>query len=121
MERGFESGTLPEDDKGNSDETHFVFNMGNGKTLALIGDKDVKYTYVFSCGERITMMVWLAVGEMLDGLQHLECLACRAKGNQKEVLSETCIGHVYYLSTIGRHIWKTKQQMLSFKTLRLRA
>ena len=41
----------------------FVFNMDNGKTLAFIGDKEVKYADVVSGGEPITMMVRITGGK----------------------------------------------------------
>ena len=63
LKRGFESGQLHEDECENADETHFVFNMDNGKTLAFIGDKEVKYADVVSGGEPITMMVRITGGK----------------------------------------------------------
>lgn len=62
LKRGFASGELQEDNMENADETHFVFNMDNGKTLGMIGDNDVKYADVVSGGEPITMMVRLSGG-----------------------------------------------------------
>jgi len=46
----------------NEDETHFVFNMDNGKTLGLCGTTQVKYTDVVSGGENFTMMLRLSGG-----------------------------------------------------------
>lgn len=63
IKRAFENGDIDEDNIENADETHFVFNMDNGKTLAFIGDKEVKYADVVSGGEPITMMVRLTGGK----------------------------------------------------------
>lgn len=60
--RGFQSGLLNENRIENADETHFVFNMDNGKTLGIKGDSDVKYADVVSGGDPITMMVRLTGG-----------------------------------------------------------
>lgn len=62
LKRGFESGLLNETRIENADETHFVFNMDNGKTLGLKGDRHVKYADVVSGGDPITMMVRLTGG-----------------------------------------------------------
>ena len=45
----------------NFDETHFVINMDNGRTLGFKGDTDVKYADVTSGGEAMTMVVRLNV------------------------------------------------------------
>ena len=52
--RGFESGDLNED---NMDETHFVINCDNGRTLGFHGDTEVKYADVVSGGIGMTMIV----------------------------------------------------------------
>lgn len=57
VSREFRSGSLKEEDVFNADETHFVINMDNHKTLALKGDEHVKYADVVSCDVGITMMV----------------------------------------------------------------
>lgn len=62
LKRGFECGELNEDCVENADETHFVFNMDNGRTLGFIGDNDIKYADVVSGGEPITMMVRISGG-----------------------------------------------------------
>lgn len=62
LKRGFESGLLNENRIENADETHFVFNMDNGKTLGFKGDDHVKYADVVSGGDPITMMVRLTGG-----------------------------------------------------------
>ena len=62
LKREFSSGTLDEDCVVNSDETHFVFNMHNFKTLAMRGDDHVKYADVISGTDNMTMMVTLSGG-----------------------------------------------------------
>lgn len=62
LKRAFQSGHFKEEDIENADETHFVINMDNGKTLGFIGDNDVKYLDVVSGGEAITMMVRISGG-----------------------------------------------------------
>lgn len=63
LKRAFESGELNEDTVENADETHFVFNLDNGKTLAFIGDREVRYADVVSGGQPITMMVRITGGK----------------------------------------------------------
>ena len=46
----------------NIDETHFVINMENGKTLGLYGEYVVKYANVVSSGEAMTMMIYIIGG-----------------------------------------------------------
>lgn len=58
----FESGELSEDDVEIADETHFVLNMDNGKTLRFIREIEVKYAYVVSARDPITMMVRITGG-----------------------------------------------------------
>ena len=41
----------------NVDETHFIINMDNGKSLGFRGDDTIKYADVVSGGVRITMVV----------------------------------------------------------------
>ncbi|SPQ96949.1 unnamed protein product (mitochondrion) [Plasmodiophora brassicae] len=60
--RGFESGELDENLIENWDETHFVINMDNGKTLGFRGDTEVKYADVVSGGIGMTMVVRLTGG-----------------------------------------------------------
>ena len=62
LKRGFESGELDEDLVENADETHFVFNMDNGRTVGMRGDEHVKYADVASGDEGITMMVRITGG-----------------------------------------------------------
>ncbi|KAI2506922.1 hypothetical protein MHU86_7514 [Fragilaria crotonensis] len=62
LHRGFSSGELDENLIENMDETHFVINVDNGRTLGVRGDNDVKYADVVSGGEGMTMMVRLTGG-----------------------------------------------------------
>jgi hypothetical protein len=60
--REFQSGALDENLVENADETNFVINMDNGKTLGFRGDNDVKYVDVVSGGMGMTMLVSLTGG-----------------------------------------------------------
>ena len=60
MSRGFESGELNEDLIENVDETHFIINMDNGKTLEFKRDDIVKYVDVVFSGLGITQVVRLS-------------------------------------------------------------
>lgn len=40
LKRGFDSGDLQKYHVSNADETHFGFNMGNGKTIGMSGDQN---------------------------------------------------------------------------------
>ena len=62
LKRGFDSGSLQDYMVENADETHFVFNMDNGRTIGFRGQESVKYADVVSGGEGITMMVRLTEG-----------------------------------------------------------
>ena len=57
LKRGFEAGDLVENLVENSDETHFLPNMDNGRTIGLRGQESVKYAAVISGDEGINMMV----------------------------------------------------------------
>ena len=63
MKRGFESRLYDEDCIENADETHFVCNMHNGKTLGFKGEDVVSYADVVSGGQSMTMMVRLSGGK----------------------------------------------------------
>ncbi|KAL3685112.1 hypothetical protein R1sor_003134 [Riccia sorocarpa] len=58
----FQSGQLDENLLENTDETHFMINMDNGKTLGSRGDNDVKYDDVVSGGQGMTMVVKVTGG-----------------------------------------------------------
>ena len=51
LARQFESGEIDENDVENADETHFVINYDNGRTLGFAGEEAVKYADVVSGGE----------------------------------------------------------------------
>ncbi|KAL3678568.1 hypothetical protein R1sor_021524 [Riccia sorocarpa] len=58
----FQSGQLDENLIENIDETHFVINMDNGKTLGFRGDNHVKYADVVSGGQGMIMVVKVTGG-----------------------------------------------------------
>jgi hypothetical protein len=62
LKRDFESGVLDENVVENGDETHFLINMDNGRTVAGIGDRDIRYTDVVSGGTGMTMFVRVSGG-----------------------------------------------------------
>lgn len=62
LARAFRSGELQEDDVENADETHFVINLDNGRTLGFKGAEEVKWVDVVSGGEGMTMVVRLSGG-----------------------------------------------------------
>ena len=62
MKRMLTNGKVDENDIGNADETHFVINMDNGRTLGFSGEDDLKYTDVVSDGEGMTMVFRLSGG-----------------------------------------------------------
>jgi DDE superfamily endonuclease len=62
LQRQFETGTLDEQLFRNADETHFVINMDNGRTLGFRKEEVIKYADVVSGGESMTMMVYLSGG-----------------------------------------------------------
>ncbi|RLN69414.1 hypothetical protein BBJ28_00022260 [Nothophytophthora sp. Chile5] len=62
VKRGFESGVLNEDTIENIDETHFIIDFDNGKTLDFSGVKQIKYADVVSGGEGMTMVVRISGG-----------------------------------------------------------
>ena len=53
----FQSGQLDECNVENADETHFLINMDNVRTLGFRSDEHVKYADVSSGGEGMKMMV----------------------------------------------------------------
>ena len=62
LKRGFRSGDLDENLVENMDETHFIVNVDNGRTLGFRGDENVKYADVVCGGEGMTMMVRITGG-----------------------------------------------------------
>ena len=53
---------MDENDVENADETHFIINFDNGRTLGFSGDKEVKYADVVSRSEGFTMVMRLPGG-----------------------------------------------------------
>jgi hypothetical protein len=45
------------------DETHFVINMDNRRTLGLSGDKSVRYQDVIRGGQGMTIIVQISIGK----------------------------------------------------------
>ena len=62
VQRGFLSKEYHEDYIENVDETYFVINVDNGRTLGFRGDQVVKYADVVSGGEAMTMVVRITRG-----------------------------------------------------------
>lgn len=62
IKRSFDSGSIDESCIQKSDETYFVLKLESGKTLSFVGDQQVKYLYVVSGGESMTMMVEISGG-----------------------------------------------------------
>ena len=62
LQRGFGSGIFDENLMENVDETHFVVNLDNGRTLGFRGDTTVKYVEVVSGGESMTMVIRISGG-----------------------------------------------------------
>ncbi|GMF41526.1 unnamed protein product [Phytophthora fragariaefolia] len=60
--RDFTSGKLNEDTVENMDETNFVIDFADDKTLGLVGQKQIKYADVVSGGEGMTMVVRISGG-----------------------------------------------------------
>ncbi len=63
LKRGFESGQLNENQIENADETHFVFNMDNVRTVGFRSQEHVRYADVESGNKGITMMVRITGGK----------------------------------------------------------
>ncbi|OWZ04528.1 hypothetical protein PHMEG_00023552 [Phytophthora megakarya] len=62
LKRGFESGHFINDQMYNMDETHFIVDMDNGKTLSFKRDQHVKYADVVAGTTGMTMVVLLQGG-----------------------------------------------------------
>ena len=60
LQRGFASEEFDENLMENLDETHFVVNLDNGRTLGFRGDTTVKYAKVVPGGESMTMVVCIS-------------------------------------------------------------
>ena len=57
LQRGFQSGEFDENLIDNLDETHFVINVDNGRTLGFRGDSTVRYAEVVSGRDSMIMVV----------------------------------------------------------------
>jgi hypothetical protein len=62
LQRDFQTGIFDENLIENIDETHFVINIDNGRTLGFRGDTTVKYADVVSSGNSMTMVVRISKG-----------------------------------------------------------
>lgn len=62
VQRGFANGSLNENAIENIDETHFIVDFDNGKTLGFSGETSIKYADVVSGGEGMTMVVRISGG-----------------------------------------------------------
>jgi len=62
----FDAKELEEDLVENIDETHFVLNMDNGKTLGFIAENEVKHVDVSSGGDGMTMVFRVTGGRCHD-------------------------------------------------------
>ena len=60
--REFRSRTIDENNICNADETHFLINLDNHRTLGRCGEADVKYVDVVSGSQGMTMMVRISGG-----------------------------------------------------------
>ncbi|OWY93114.1 hypothetical protein PHMEG_00037609, partial [Phytophthora megakarya] len=63
LQREFASGELDENCVENIDETHFVIDFDNGRTLGFIGETQIRYADVVSGGEGMTMVVRISGGQ----------------------------------------------------------
>ena len=62
LQRSFESVVFDDNLMENVDETHFVVNLDNGRTLGFRGDTTIKYAEVVSGGDLMTMVIRILVG-----------------------------------------------------------
>jgi DDE superfamily endonuclease len=62
IQRDFVPGALDENMVENMDETHFIVNMDDGKTLGFRGDEECKYMDTVSGGEGMTMVLRITGG-----------------------------------------------------------
>ena len=62
LQRGIQSGEFDENLMDNIDETHFVINVDNGRTLGFRGDSTVRYAEVVFGGDSMTMVVRISGG-----------------------------------------------------------
>ena len=60
--RDFESGVFDDNLMENVDETHFIVNLDNGRTLGFRGDTTIKYAEVVSGGDSMTIVIRISGG-----------------------------------------------------------
>lgn len=106
LKRAFESGEFQEDFVENADETHFVFNIYNGRTDGLKGDEHVKYADVVSQEERMTMMV-RGIGGRHASVQPLRLVFKNEETSDPISGVPDSVPGVYYCS--GKNGWMDNQ------------
>ena len=62
LHKGFKTRVFDDNLMENVDETHFVVNLENGRTLGFKGNTTVKYTEVVSGGDSMTMVIRILGG-----------------------------------------------------------
>ena len=62
LKRNFDNDFFDENLMENIDETHFVINMDNGRTLGFWDDTSTKYAKVVSSGNSMTLVVRISGG-----------------------------------------------------------
>jgi hypothetical protein len=86
LQRGFQTSIFDENLIENIDETHFVVNVDNGRTLGFQGDTTIKYADVVSGGDSMTMVVRISGGRrflieaprlIFTNVQHISYLGTR--------------------------------------------
>jgi hypothetical protein len=107
-QREFESGELDENFVENGDETHFVMNMDNGKTLAAINEMSIKYADVVSGGVGMTMYVRLSGGARCIRLRIYRKLGTRV--DQRTNPSAAYIGFGLRRRSSSTNYWITLEQ-----------
>lgn len=63
LQRGFASGEFSETHMENMDETHFIIDMDNGRTLSARGEHNIRYADVVSGTTGMTMIVQVIGGK----------------------------------------------------------
>ena len=62
LKKAFEQGELDQKTLSNMDETHFIIDMDDKKSLGFVGDEEVRYAKIVSGGEGMTMVVHISGG-----------------------------------------------------------
>ena len=98
VRRGFLSGEYHEDYIANVDETHFVINMDNGRTLGFCGDQAVKYANVVFGGEAMTMVVRVTRGRQATIKPPMIIFTNQTQNYPIRGLQDNILGiHLYFL------------------------